>query len=50
LTAQQFTQYSSPADVPKQVQDQFAYLFSLSGEKEYVQLLKQAADVPVGAT
>jgi len=40
---------SSPANVPKQVQDQFEYLFSLSDEKEYVQLLKQAADVPVRA-
>lgn len=40
---------SSPANVPKQVQEQFAYLFSLSKENEYVQLLQQAADVPVGA-
>jgi hypothetical protein len=39
----------SPANVPQQVQEQFAYLFSLSTEKEYVDLLKLAADVPVRA-
>lgn len=38
---------SSPANVPKKVQDQFEYLFSLSKDKEYIDLLKLAADVPV---
>jgi hypothetical protein len=37
----------SPANVPKGVQEQFAYLISLSKEPEYVELLKIAADVPV---
>jgi len=38
---------SSPADIPKRVEDQFDYLFSLSKEEEYVQLVKQAGDVLV---
>jgi hypothetical protein len=41
--------FGSPANVPREVQDQFTYLFSLSEEKEYVELVKQAADVPVRA-
>ena len=42
------TQFYSPADVRKQVQAQFEYLFSLSKQKEYVQLVKQAGHGPVG--
>jgi hypothetical protein len=41
---------SSPADVSKEPQHQFEYLFSLSKEEEYVQLVKQAGDVPVGGS
>jgi hypothetical protein len=40
---------SSPANVPKQVEEQFAYLFGLSKEKEYIQLLKLVEDLPVRA-
>jgi hypothetical protein len=35
--------------VPKESQHQFDYLFSLSKEVEYVELVKQAGDVLVGA-
>jgi hypothetical protein len=37
----------SPQDVSKDIQDQFQFLLSLSKEEEYVQLVKQAADVNV---
>lgn len=40
----------SPSDVAKQVEDQVDFLLSLSQEPEYVKLVKQVADIPVGPT
>jgi hypothetical protein len=39
---------SSPANVPKEVEDQVDFLLSLSKEEEYVKLVELAADVNVG--
>ena len=39
----------SPADVPKQIEDQFEFLLSLSQEEDYVHLVKQADCIPVRA-
>jgi hypothetical protein len=41
---------SSPANVPKEIEDQVDFLLSLSKEEEYVKLVEQAADVDVGLT
>jgi hypothetical protein len=39
---------SSPANVPKEVEDQIDFLLSLSKEEEYVALVELVADVNVG--
>jgi hypothetical protein len=39
---------SSPANVPKEVEEQVDFLLSLSKEEEYVKLVEVAADVNVG--
>lgn len=38
---------SSPANVPKEVEDQVDFLLGLSKEEEYVKLVELAADVNV---
>jgi hypothetical protein len=40
----------SPADVPKEVEDQVDFLLNLSKEEEYVKLVELAADVNVSLT
>jgi hypothetical protein len=45
-----WTSLLSPADVLKDVEHQFDFLFSLSQEQEYTQLLQQAGEVPVRST
>lgn len=39
---------SSPANVPKEVEDQVDFLLSLSKEEEYMRLVELVADVDVG--